>query len=105
MFLQICPVCEHRNQLGSRFCNECGSPLQLRFCPACHAAEDVMSLECRTCGARLPMIVLTDEAATPAAVHPTIDSATESIWKTETLVAARPLFEPIEDNAAVTVHG
>src|SRR5882762_6318647 len=105
MFLQICPVCEHRNPRGSRFCNECGSPLQLRFCPACHAAEDVMSLECRTCGAKLPMIVLTDAAVTPAEVHPSIESTTESIWKTETPVAARPPFEAIEDNAAVSVHG
>jgi hypothetical protein len=100
MFLQICPVCEHRNPRGSRFCNECGSPLQLRFCPACHAAEDVMSLECRSCGEKLPMVVLTDAAASPADVEP----ATESIWKTE---APAPLaaFEPSDDTKPVTVHG
>lgn len=63
MFLQVCPVCEHRNPRGSRFCNDCGSPLQLRFCPACHAAEDVMALECRECGERLPMLVFTDQPA------------------------------------------
>jgi hypothetical protein len=65
MFLQVCPVCEHRNPRGSRFCNDCGSPLQLRFCPRCHAAEDVMSLECRSCGERLPMVVLTDSTIDP----------------------------------------
>src|SRR5882672_5172467 len=100
MFLQICPVCDHRNPRGSRFCNECGSPLQLRFCPACHAAEDVMSLGCGSCGGKLPLVVLTDAAASPADVEP----VTESIWKTE---APPPLaaFEPSDDTKPVTVHG
>jgi hypothetical protein len=88
MFLQVCPVCEHRNPRGSRFCNECGSPLQLRFCPRCHAAEDVMSLECRSCGERLPMLVLTDQSIAPTEFPATPDT----IWKTR---APRPApFEP-----------
>src|SRR5215813_13645418 len=96
MFLQVCPVCEHRNPRGSRFCNECGSPLQLRFCPACHAAEDVMSLECRTCGQLLPMLVLTDtevdadtaESVATAVVQAPVDG--ESIWKQRALEADTP---------------
>jgi len=100
MFLQICPVCEHRNPRGSRFCNECGSPLQLRFCPACHAAEDVMSLQCSSCGEKLPLVVLTDAAASPANVEP----VTESIWKTEA-PPSLAAFEPSDDTKPVTVHG
>ena len=88
MFLQVCPVCEHRNPRGSRFCNECGSPLQLRFCPRCHAAEDVMALECRSCGERLPMLVLTDQSIAPTEFPATPDT----IWKTR---APQPApFEP-----------
>src|ERR1700752_1468002 len=98
MFLQLCPVCEHRNPRGSRFCNECGSPLQLRFCPACHAAEDVMSLECRSCGEKLPLMALTD-AADPAE----LPVNTENIWKED---APRPvLSERMDDGVVVTVHG
>src|SRR5882762_6721357 len=100
MFLQVCPVCEHRNPRGSRFCNECGSPLQLRFCPTCHAAEDVMSLECRSCGEKLPLVVVTDTAATPAAVQA---SSTDSIWKTEAPPPA-PLAAG-NGGVVVTVHG
>lgn len=98
MFLQVCPVCEHRNPRGSRFCNECGSPLQLRFCPSCHAAEDVMSLECRSCGEKLPLVAVTDTVASP----PDIAPLAENIWK-----SAPPATESFggEDTVPVTVHG
>ena len=65
MYLHICPVCEHRNSRGSRFCNECGAPLQLRFCPACHAAADVLDLKCPACGVNLPQVALSEAAALP----------------------------------------
>jgi hypothetical protein len=96
MFLQMCPVCEHRNPRGSRFCNECGSPLQLRFCPACHAAEDVMALECRSCGEKLPLVPLAEPP--PVFVEPT----GESIFRTD---APPPGFHLGSDGVAVTVHG
>lgn len=67
MYLHVCPVCEHRNPRGSRFCNECGSPLQLRFCPACHAAADVLELKCHACGAKLPEVALNEAADLPPA--------------------------------------
>src|SRR5262245_23809673 len=98
MFLQLCPVCEHRNPRGSRFCNECGSPLQLRFCPACHAAEDVMSLKCSSCGEKLPVMVLTDEAVDPT----DFPVNTENIWKDD---APTPTFAKRDDDVPVTVHG
>lgn len=99
MFLQVCPVCEHRNPRGSRFCNECGSPLQLRFCPACHAAADVMALVCGSCGEKLPPIPLADPAESLVDLEP----ATESIWKSD---APPPGFHfPEDDGVVVTVHG
>jgi Double zinc ribbon len=99
MFLQLCPVCEHRNPRGSRFCNECGSPLQLRFCPACHAAEDVMSLACRACGEKLPLVALTDAAVEP----PDLPVNTASIFRDD--VPRPTLSEHLDDVVAVTVHG
>ena len=65
MYLHVCPVCTHRNVRGSRFCNECGAPLQLRFCPACHAAADVLDLKCAACGATLPQVALSEAADLP----------------------------------------
>ena len=65
MYLHVCPVCEHRNARGSRFCNECGAPLQLRFCPACHAAADVLDLKCLACGATLPQVALSEAVDLP----------------------------------------
>src|SRR5262249_28351839 len=108
MFLQVCPVCEHRNPRGSRFCNECGSPLQLRFCPACHAAEDVMSLECRSCGEKLPLLSTTDTSAQPdeAATIPAVTTesiwAIDSIWKTQPPQPIRFDAEADDDDALVT---
>jgi hypothetical protein len=100
MFLQVCPVCEHRNPRGSRFCNECGSPLQLRFCPACGAAEDVMSLECQSCGEKLPLVAVADAAAESEVAAP---ASVENIWKTE---APQPaFFTPSDGDVQVTVHG
>jgi len=98
MFLQVCPVCEHRNPRGSRFCNECGSPLQLRFCPACHAAVDVMSLECRSCGEKLPPLPLENPVPDPADMEPD----TKTIWKED---APPPGLHLADDGVVVTVHG
>src|SRR5262252_8392714 len=98
MFLQVCPVCEHRNPRGSRFCNECGSPLQLRFCPACHGAEDVMALECRSCGEKLPPVPLAESP--PILVD--VDPAAQNIWKSD---APPPGLHLSNDGVVVTVHG
>lgn len=99
MFLQVCPVCEHRNPRGSRFCNECGSPLQLRFCPACHAAEDVMALECRSCGEKLPLVAVTDASVAEVTAPPPLDN----LWKPSATEWSTAFHLP--DDAPVTVHG
>ncbi len=63
-----CPVCDHRNSIDARFCNQCGAPLgpprqekkipsQHRFllrasrCPSCHYRNPVGSAFCERCGA------------------------------------------------------
>ena len=48
-----CSFCHHVNPPGSKFCNECGSPLRLTPCPACDAVNDLGSAACYRCGASL----------------------------------------------------
>jgi hypothetical protein len=46
-----CRFCSHRNPEGSKFCNECGSPLNLVPCAQCEAINNVADEHCTTCGA------------------------------------------------------
>jgi len=48
-----CSSCRHVNPPGSKFCNECGSPLRLTPCRECEALNDVGSATCHLCGAAL----------------------------------------------------
>ena len=49
-----CPFCEHKNPVGAKFCNECGSPLSLAPCQRCGAINNLMDADCQRCGAPLP---------------------------------------------------
>ena len=44
-----CHFCAHRNPTGSKFCNECGSPLDLKPCPHCEAMNHVGVDRCYQC--------------------------------------------------------
>ena len=57
-----CSFCHHVNPPGSKFCNECGSPLRLTPCLQCDAVNEVGSATCHQCGAPL--------APTPAVLRP-----------------------------------
>ncbi len=48
----VCPACRAENREGARFCNECGSALELR-CPACGAGHRAGQKFCDECGAPL----------------------------------------------------
>ncbi|PYN74915.1 MAG: hypothetical protein DMD96_29225 [Candidatus Rokuibacteriota bacterium] len=53
-----CPRCRQENPPGARFCNSCGTGLEL-VCPACRQSNPAGSRFCNRCGASLE--------ATPAA--------------------------------------
>jgi hypothetical protein len=53
MLLTQCPICDHGNPSGSRFCNACGAPLHLAPCPRCGALNDLSQAACGKCGADL----------------------------------------------------
>ena len=70
-----CRFCSHPNPSGSRFCNECGSPLNLRPCPQCEAVNDDRERKCHLCGADFPRAVDdqglgVDQEILPAPVGP-----------------------------------
>lgn len=49
----ICPKCGRQNPQGSRFCNNCGTPLEERSsvrCPKCGAENTVGAKFCSNCG-------------------------------------------------------
>jgi len=49
-----CRFCGHVNPDGARYCNECGSQLNLKPCRLCDAINDVAAEHCHKCGAALP---------------------------------------------------
>jgi hypothetical protein len=48
-----CNFCSHGNPEGSKFCNECGSPLHLTLCSRCEAINPVSAKICYQCDAPL----------------------------------------------------
>jgi len=58
-----CPFCHHKNPAGAKFCNECGSPLNLAPCKRCGAINNMMDAECQRCGA---ILVRPGSSAEPA---------------------------------------
>lgn len=70
-----CSFCEHANPLAAKFCNECGSPLNLKPCPQCDSVNGATSKACYMCGAFFPLRGSDPEAA-PASARATLDSYT-----------------------------
>lgn len=46
-----CHFCAHANPAGSKFCNQCGSPLDLKPCVQCEAMNHIAVDRCYQCGA------------------------------------------------------
>src|SRR5438045_8054184 len=89
---RVCAFCEHRNRASAKFCNECGSPLQLRPCNQCSAVNHQAATNCHQCGAECPPL-LTASEATP--VLPAADSALALVTPVDVggeLTVPQPLF-------------
>jgi|SRR5689334_13972236 len=90
-----CNFCAHGNPEGSKFCNECGSPLNLTPCGRCEAVNAVSAERCHQCDAPLssgdpvgaePPAMALSEIAQSAGSAPTRDdpvpiSLAERWWK------------------------
>ncbi|HEU4389556.1 MAG TPA: SPFH domain-containing protein [Blastocatellia bacterium] len=55
--MQPCPKCGTANQIGSKFCGNCGGPMQVAAatveCPKCHTQVQAGSKFCSSCGQSL----------------------------------------------------
>lgn len=49
-----CLSCDHENQLGAKFCQECGSPLNLKLCTHCEAINEANAQRCHSCATQFP---------------------------------------------------
>ena len=61
-----CTFCDHANPEDARFCNACGSCLQIKICPRCEAVNGQSMNTCYQCGGEFPAPVTTLEAAADA---------------------------------------
>lgn len=57
-----CPTCSFENPIGSRFCENCGQPLEFA-CPNCGKAVTPTAKFCRNCGFKLSNAQLTPRPA------------------------------------------
>lgn len=54
MSVMQCLSCDHDNLLGAKFCQECGSPLNLKLCKQCEAINENAAVSCHSCGTPFP---------------------------------------------------
>src|SRR5215510_10849703 len=71
----ICNFCSRGNPEGSKFCNECGSPLSLTLCSRCEAINNVSATQCHQCGAPLSPAAPEQNAIPPTALTGMVQSA------------------------------
>ncbi|HEY6826920.1 MAG TPA: zinc ribbon domain-containing protein, partial [Gemmatimonadaceae bacterium] len=69
-----CHFCARANPAGSKFCNDCGEPLDLKPCSHCDAFNHVAVDRCYQCGT--PFEAKQETLAVP---EPTTAGAVESI--------------------------
>ena len=89
MSSSICHFCTHGNPAGSKFCNQCGSPLDLKPCSQCDAMNHVSVDRCYQCGTAF------------AAENGLLEVAgvgAGSIAAAESAAAARAVSPPLYDN-------
>ncbi|HJU24101.1 MAG TPA: zinc ribbon domain-containing protein [Casimicrobiaceae bacterium] len=75
-----CRFCSSRNPAAAKFCNECGSPLDLKPCPHCDAINHLAVDICHQCGAALPIDSALDGApAERDATHGQVAHASDAV--------------------------
>lgn len=62
----FCFSCDHRNPLGSRFCNACGTPMNFRPCKHCGAINVRAAAHCHQCGETFDLAFLAEDATNEA---------------------------------------
>jgi len=52
MFAFQCLFCEHGNRASAKFCEDCGTPLNLKPCKHCEAINERTAQSCHLCGTK-----------------------------------------------------
>ncbi len=87
---RACPLCDHRNPVDAKFCNDCGSPL--KPCNQCDAVNLQAATKCHKCGVEYPAIFTTVfSAADPAPALTPPDDVGVAATVTQPLSAAGAL--------------
>lgn len=83
-----CPKCQHENPDGSKFCEQCGEPLdkQPRFCPKCGVELSANVSFCPNCGCRVSANVSKNTSA-KSGKQPS-NQGNSNVWKIVAVVAA-----------------
>ena len=84
-----CPFCDHGNPAGARFCNKCGSPVDLKECPKCDAINDRESTFCYKCRAPLAALTSGKRDAEPVALAASANFAAKDDDRGSVTIATR----------------
>lgn len=78
-----CAFCNHANPAGAKFCNACGSPLNLKPCAGCDAVNEEAAIACYKCGAdlRSPPLTVPASPATATVAVPALAAGGEAEHK------------------------
>ena len=71
----LCFSCDHRNPIGSRFCNACGTPMNFRPCKHCGAINVRAAAHCHQCGETFDLAFLSEAGDDVAPVSAQPDPA------------------------------
>jgi class 3 adenylate cyclase/predicted ATPase len=98
-----CPQCQHENRTGAKFCEACGSKLELA-CPACGNSARPGAAFCDNCGA--PLARQSQVPSLKSQVEEGLASSVQRLESTPILYTPRHLAERIlAEQAAMEARG
>lgn len=107
-----CLACEHENLRGEKFCQACGSTLDLKLCKQCEAVNEINAHACHKCGTpfaslRLPRARTAAIAAGACTILAVIGFAYQFVYRQPVAaasdVARQPALKPIPQPVATPV--
>jgi double zinc ribbon protein len=101
----VCNFCAHGNPEGSKFCNECGSPLNLTLCSVCEAINSTSATRCYQCGGPLSSGPTAEMAIPPTVPTEDAQSAERAPTKADPVpIALAEAMNPFLEGPRVMAH-
>ncbi len=94
MFSLHCHFCEHGNRAGAKFCEECGSALNLKLCKQCEAINHRAAQHCHQCGTEFPAEWTPDQVTVTENAHGRLADEAGGVIELVAEVAARQPDSP-----------